>query len=147
MVQPTISASTAIEHYFCVHSINSPAFIYSVGDLGFLLAGFGLGESFEERETLMTAAIARASCYAMCQISSCAHQSATVRWTLQKELPVSKPRMVAGIGTPLEVVQCVEQGMDLINTAYPTTATELGQALDFSYLIDTPKAPPDQGTV
>jgi hypothetical protein len=42
--------------------------------------------------------------------------------------------MVAGVGAPLEVLQCVEQGVDLINSAYPTMATELGQALNFSFL-------------
>lgn len=75
---------------------------------GFLLSGFGLGESFAERETLLAAIV--------------------------KELPPHHLRMVAGVGAPLEVLQCVEQGVDLINSAYPTMATELGQALNFSFL-------------
>jgi tRNA-guanine family transglycosylase len=53
---------------------------------------------------------------------------------MQKELPPHHLRMIAGVGAPLEVLQCVEQGVDLINTAYPTMATELGQVLNFSFL-------------
>lgn len=97
--------------------------------LGFLLAGFGLGESFAERESLLAATIVYDS--ALCHCS----RLFTQPLFLQKELPSDKPRMIAGISSPLEVLQCIEQGIDLINNAYPTIATELGQALNFAPLL------------
>jgi len=46
-------------------------------------------------------------------------------------LPQDKPRLMAVPGGPEEVLQCVELGIDLINSAYPYTMAELGYALTF----------------
>lgn len=40
--------------------------------------------------------------------------------------------MIPGIGSPKEILECIELGIDLFNTNYPSILTELGYALIFS---------------
>jgi len=101
-----------------------------------LFGGFGLGESFSGREALLSATIVRPQSDPL----PCGCDSLTqIYLDEKKELPPHQLRMIAGVGTPLEVLQCVEQGIDLINTNYPCVVTELGQALNLSFLTDPSK--------
>lgn len=72
---------------------------------GFQLAGFGLGESPEERPSLLQAAI--------------------------EVLPSEKVRHITGLGMPEEVLQGVAQGLDLFDSTYPHHLTVSGYALIF----------------
>jgi queuine tRNA-ribosyltransferase subunit QTRTD1 len=51
---------------------------------------------------------------------------------LQKLLPDNKPRMVMGSFSPVEVLDLVSQGIDLINSAYPNMVADLAYALSFT---------------
>jgi queuine tRNA-ribosyltransferase subunit QTRTD1 len=54
----------------------------------------------------------------------------------QKLLPEEKPRMVMGSYSPLEVLELVSHGIDLINSAYPNMVADLAYALAFA--VDVP---------
>ncbi|KAJ4458801.1 putative Queuine/other tRNA-ribosyltransferase [Paratrimastix pyriformis] len=72
---------------------------------GFLLGGFGLGETPQERDCIFPLVMAK--------------------------LPAEKPRMIAGLGTPVEVMQAVANGVDVFSSAYPLIESEAGNALVF----------------
>jgi queuine tRNA-ribosyltransferase subunit QTRTD1 len=46
-------------------------------------------------------------------------------------LPPAKPRLLEGVGLPLEVLAGVAQGLDLFGSGYPTQLTEQGMAAVF----------------
>ena len=46
-------------------------------------------------------------------------------------LPPNKPRHVTGLGTPLEIIACVEAGVDLIDASFCHMCTQQGYALKF----------------
>eukprot|EP00250_Pteridium_aquilinum_P004638 c14851_g1_i1 orf=76-1287(-) len=72
---------------------------------GFSLCGFGLGESAEERGSLLE--------------------------TIMMNLPDEKPRHISGLGMPEEVLQAVSAGVDLFDSTYPHTLTMGGLAMVF----------------
>jgi len=72
---------------------------------GFVFGSFGLGENFEQRGPLIDA--------------------------VRKHLPEDKVRVIVGLGSPEEVLQGVELGIDLFSTNYPHVITEWGYALTF----------------
>ncbi|KAL6071213.1 Queuine tRNA-ribosyltransferase subunit qtrtd1 [Balamuthia mandrillaris] len=78
---------------------------------GFVLGGFGLGESPSERAN-------------------------TIK-SLLEELPSSKPRLISLEGSPVEVLECIELGMDLINTTYPDILANTGYGLVFPLDVDS----------
>ncbi|GAQ82287.1 Queuine/other tRNA-ribosyltransferase [Klebsormidium nitens] len=80
---------------------------------GFHLGGFGLGESFDERPTLLAAAI--------------------------DKLPPSKPRHVSGLSVPEEILQGVAAGVDLFDSAYPLSLTLAGLAMTFPVSHESPE--------
>jgi len=73
---------------------------------GFVLGSFGLGESQEMRTAMIEAIL--------------------------KELPSTKPRILPGVGSPEEILHCVNLGIDLFNSNYPNLLTEWGYAMTFS---------------
>jgi len=44
------------------------------------------------------------------------------------QLPDEKPRVMSGLGSPEEVLECVERGVDLFESPYPHTVTQHGFA-------------------
>lgn len=72
---------------------------------GFVLGGFGTGESPSERDRLIRATVAA--------------------------LASDKPRLISGVGTPEEVLRCVDAGVDLISTDYPFALAMNGCAMTF----------------
>ncbi|XP_074628339.1 queuine tRNA-ribosyltransferase accessory subunit 2-like [Acropora palmata] len=47
-------------------------------------------------------------------------------------LPIEKPRLIHGIGTPEEVLMAVESGIDLFDSSYPCLVAERGCALNIN---------------
>jgi len=80
---------------------------------GFVLGGLDVGESSSERVPI-------------------------VRAVLEK-LPAEKPRAVIGPGSPEEILDLVEQGVDLFSNSYPFSMTEQGYALTFALDAAHPK--------
>jgi len=72
---------------------------------GFVLGSFGLGETQEQRGPVID--------------------------VITNELPAEKVRLIIGVGSPEEVLQSVELGVDLFSTNYPSAMTEGGYALTF----------------
>ncbi|KAA8538758.1 hypothetical protein F0562_028346 [Nyssa sinensis] len=72
---------------------------------GFWIGGFGLGESMDERFTLLTA--------------------------VTDNLPAEKPRQICGLGLPEEVLQGIAAGIDLFDSTYIYHLTIGGFALTF----------------
>lgn len=72
---------------------------------GFWIGGFGLGESMEERNPLLSA--------------------------VMDSLPEEKPRLISGLGLPEEVLQGVAAGVDLFDSTYIYHLTLGGFALTF----------------
>ncbi|XP_059277445.1 uncharacterized protein LOC132031480 [Lycium ferocissimum] len=72
---------------------------------GFWIGGFGLGESMEERNSLLSA--------------------------VTDSLPEEKPRLISGLGLPEEVLQGVAAGVDLFDSTYIYHLTLGGFALTF----------------
>ncbi|KAL3828414.1 hypothetical protein ACJIZ3_017216 [Penstemon smallii] len=72
---------------------------------GFYIAGFGLGESIDERPDLLGAVI--------------------------ESIPEEKPRQISGLGLPEEVLQGVAAGIDLFDSTYIYQLTLGGFALTF----------------
>ncbi|XP_070006246.1 uncharacterized protein [Nicotiana sylvestris] len=72
---------------------------------GFWIGGFGLGESMEERNPLLSA--------------------------VMDSLPQEKPRLISGLGLPEEVLQGVAAGIDLFDSTYIYHLTLGGFALTF----------------
>ena len=71
---------------------------------GFFIGGFGLGEPPAERHALLHAAL--------------------------EPLPAEKPRYLAGVGSPLEILEAVALGVDMFDSAYPHEMACQGYALD-----------------
>ena len=83
--------------------------------VGFTIGSLGAGEAPGlTREALLTAAIG--------------------------PLPKHKPRHVAGLSTPLEILECVSAGVDLLDASFCHVLTQQGYAMSF------PTAPPADGT-
>eukprot|EP00884_Botryococcus_braunii_P013285 jgi/Botrbrau1/21958/Bobra.0249s0081.1 len=83
---------------------------------GFVLSGFGTGESWEQRLEHLQVAV--------------------------KELPDGLPRLLVGpSGSPDEVLAAVSCGVDIFDTAYAALATQAGYALTFP--IDEVAGPTD----
>ncbi|KAK6130579.1 hypothetical protein DH2020_035671 [Rehmannia glutinosa] len=76
--------------------------------LGFCLGGFGLGESMDERPSLLGAIT-----------------------NVKEILPEEKPRQICGLGLPEEVLQGVAAGIDLFDSTYIYHLTLGGFALTF----------------
>jgi queuine tRNA-ribosyltransferase len=76
---------------------------------GFAIGGLAVGESKQEREDI------------------CAHTAA--------QLPVHKPRYLMGVGTPLDLVECVRRGVDMFDCIIPTKMAQQGYAYTFSGLL------------
>jgi len=74
---------------------------------GFILGSFDVGESLEERQTIIK--------------------------VILENLPPEKPRAIIGPGSPEEVLNLVEQGVDLFCNIYPHLMTEQCYALIFPY--------------
>eukprot|EP00195_Chlamydomonas_chlamydogama_P007190 CAMPEP_0202899288 /NCGR_PEP_ID=MMETSP1392-20130828/7563_1 /ASSEMBLY_ACC=CAM_ASM_000868 /TAXON_ID=225041 /ORGANISM="Chlamydomonas chlamydogama, Strain SAG 11-48b" /LENGTH=472 /DNA_ID=CAMNT_0049585429 /DNA_START=133 /DNA_END=1551 /DNA_ORIENTATION=- len=73
---------------------------------GFALCGFGTGEdSCDERQALLGAALS--------------------------QLPETKPRFLAGVSSPAEVLDAVSLGVDLFDCGYVSQVTGAGYALTF----------------
>lgn len=72
---------------------------------GFVFTGMGSGESCEERDSMLTTSISL--------------------------LQDHKPRIIVGLGTPAEVLQCVGHGVDLFETAYPYLVSSQGYAIAY----------------
>lgn len=72
---------------------------------GFVLGGFGTGETLAERSAALASAIA--------------------------QLPVDKPRLLFAVGAPLEVLEAVSLGVDVFDSVYPASQTEAGYASTF----------------
>eukprot|EP00877_Chromochloris_zofingiensis_P007185 jgi/Chrzof1/271/Cz01g09140.t1 len=72
---------------------------------GFALCGFGTGESPCDHHALISAAT--------------------------QHLPQHKPRLLAGLSSPEEVLVAVAEGIDLFDCSYATHATANGYALSF----------------
>ncbi|EPS65555.1 hypothetical protein M569_09223, partial [Genlisea aurea] len=72
---------------------------------GFCIAGFGLGESVDERSAILDA--------------------------VTESLPEGKPRHISGLGLPVEILQGVAAGIDLFDSTYIYHLTVGGFALTF----------------
>ena len=46
-------------------------------------------------------------------------------------LPAGKPRHITGLGAPLEIIMCVEAGVDLMDASFCHVCTQQGYALNF----------------
>lgn len=88
---------------------------------GFFLGGFGLGEDPGARNAMLRASL--------------------------EELPHDKARYLSGLGSPLEVLEAVALGVDLIDSAYAHEMASQGYALDLPTVIPSEQpAAPDGGT-
>ena len=72
---------------------------------GFVLGGFGTGEDPKDRPELLQMSI--------------------------NELPENKPRIINGIESPLEILQAIGSGIDMIHSAYPYRMAKEGLAIRF----------------
>ncbi|XP_071801892.1 queuine tRNA-ribosyltransferase accessory subunit 2-like isoform X2 [Asterias amurensis] len=79
------------------------------------------------------------------------HQGAMedrTRWSIMEsvlnEIPEDKPRFLPRVGRPDEVIQAVELGVDIFDSAFPFEVTERGCALVFSYHLDHPPSVNDE---
>jgi len=108
-MQPTGSESAALGAVVGGTSLElrerSASEVASRNVAGFLLAGFGLGESIEDRPVLLDA--------------------------IMRNLPEDKPRHISGLGLPVEVLQGVAAGIDLFDSTYPYLLTMGGYAMTF----------------
>lgn len=72
---------------------------------GFVIGGLESGESAQQRREVIDAVIGA--------------------------LPADRPRVLAGQGSPQEVLEAVERGVDLFEASYPYSLTKLGVAATF----------------
>ncbi|XP_024526711.1 queuine tRNA-ribosyltransferase accessory subunit 2 [Selaginella moellendorffii] len=77
---------------------------------GFFIGGFGLGESPEDRLTLLQS------------VTDC--------------LPKDLPRIISGLGMPEEILQAVSTGVDIFDSTYAHTLTKGGYAMTFPLSMD-----------
>lgn len=74
-----------------------------LGVHGFCLGGLSLGESLEQMNAAVSAAL--------------------------QNLPEDKPRYFMGLGTPVEMLNAVERGVDMFDCVWPTRVARNGQAM------------------
>ncbi|KAF2073195.1 hypothetical protein CYY_005477 [Polysphondylium violaceum] len=77
---------------------------------GYVLGSFGTGESNQERAEILEKVL--------------------------EKLPKEKLKIISGVGSPEEILCCVEQGIDVFSTNYPNLMTEWGNALTFTFKLD-----------
>ncbi|KAM9967337.1 hypothetical protein ACTFIW_001421 [Dictyostelium discoideum] len=77
---------------------------------GTILSGFGTGETNDERNQIIKKLI--------------------------DELPKEHVKLISGVGSPEEILNLVELGVDLFSTNYPNLMTEWGNALTFNFKFD-----------
>jgi len=70
---------------------------------GFCIGGLSVGETLEEMNAAVEAAI--------------------------PHLPDGKPRYLMGLGTPVEMLNCIERGVDMFDCVWPTRVARNGQAM------------------
>ena len=51
------------------------------------------------------------------------------------QLPPSRPRYLMGVGTPLDLVECIQRGVDMFDCIIPTKMAQQGYAYTFSGLM------------
>ena len=78
---------------------------------GFAIGGLAVGETREQREAMT----------ALCT----------------PLLPEHKPRYLMGVGTPLDLLEAVERGVDLFDCILPTKMAQQGWAYTFSGVLET----------
>ena len=78
---------------------------------GFAIGGLAVGETRTERETMT------ALCTAL--------------------LPTDKPRYLMGVGTPLDLVEAVQRGVDMFDCILPTKMAQQGWAYTFQGVLET----------
>lgn len=78
---------------------------------GFAIGGLAVGETRTERETMT------ALCTAL--------------------LPQDKPRYLMGVGTPLDLVEAVQRGVDMFDCILPTKMAQQGYAYTFHGVLET----------
>ncbi|KAM9991906.1 hypothetical protein ACTFIZ_012561 [Dictyostelium cf. discoideum] len=84
---------------------------------GTILSGFGTGETNDERNQIIKKLI--------------------------DELPKEHVKLISGVGSPEEILNLVELGVDLFSTNYPNLMTEWGNALTFNFKFDQLKESTD----
>jgi queuine tRNA-ribosyltransferase len=89
----------------------SAATITALGFDGFAIGGLAVGETREERES-MTALCTRL-------------------------LPENKPRYLMGVGTPLDLLEAVERGVDLFDCILPTKMAQQGWGYTLHGVLET----------
>jgi len=77
---------------------------------GFAIGGLAVGETRTERETMT------ALCTAL--------------------LPADKPRYLMGVGTPLDLLQAVQRGVDMFDCILPTKMAQQGYAYTFRGVLE-----------
>ncbi|HET7544122.1 MAG TPA: tRNA guanosine(34) transglycosylase Tgt [Polyangiaceae bacterium] len=77
---------------------------------GFAIGGLAVGETRSERETMT------ALCTAL--------------------LPADKPRYLMGVGTPLDLLQAVQRGVDMFDCILPTKMAQQGYAYTFHGVLE-----------
>ncbi len=107
-----------------VHALlreESAAAIGALGFDGFAIGGLAVGETRDEREA-MTALCTRL-------------------------LPEHKPRYLMGVGTPLDLLEAVERGVDLFDCILPTKMAQQGWGYTFHGVLETlrPSMQTEQG--
>ncbi|ACC98064.1 Queuine tRNA-ribosyltransferase [Elusimicrobium minutum Pei191] len=70
---------------------------------GFCIGGLSVGETLQEMNTAVEATI--------------------------PHLPEGKPRYLMGLGTPIEILECIERGVDMFDCVWPTRVARNGQAM------------------
>ncbi|MDR0291739.1 MAG: tRNA guanosine(34) transglycosylase Tgt [Elusimicrobium sp.] len=70
---------------------------------GFCIGGLSVGETLEEMNAAVEAVI--------------------------PNLPENKPRYLMGLGTPIEMLNCIERGVDMFDCVWPTRVARNGQAM------------------
>ncbi|MGB2578914.1 queuine tRNA-ribosyltransferase [Elusimicrobium simillimum] len=70
---------------------------------GYCIGGLSVGETLEEMNTAVEATI--------------------------PHLPEGKPRYLMGLGTPIEILNCIERGVDMFDCVWPTRVARNGQAM------------------
>jgi len=78
---------------------------------GFAIGGLAVGETRTERESMT------ALCTAL--------------------LPAHKPRYLMGVGTPLDLVEAVQRGVDMFDCILPTKMAQQGWAYTFQGVLET----------
>jgi queuine tRNA-ribosyltransferase len=89
----------------------SAAAITALGFDGFAIGGLAVGETREERESMT----------ALCT----------------RFLPEHKPRYLMGVGTPLDLLEAVERGVDLFDCILPTKMAQQGWGYTLQGVLET----------